>query len=89
MPAAEGIGVVTFREQHYLHVHPFGKHEVDSAQGGMHAGGIPVVHDRHVLRELMDKPDLLHGEGGAAGGHHVAYPELMHHDHVDIALDLS
>ena len=35
----------------------------------------------------MDKPDLLHGEGGAAGGHHVAYPELMHHDHVDIALD--
>ena len=51
----------------------------------MDAGGVPVVHHRHVLRELADHPDLFDGQGRAAGSDDVPDAELVHRDDVHVA----
>ena len=80
-----GIRVVAVRDQDHFHVHPFLEDHVDAAERRMDAGRIAVVHDGHVLGELLDETDLLRSQGGAAGGHDVGNAELVHRQHVQVA----
>lgn len=50
----------------------------------MYAGGVTVVHDRHVLREPLDEADLPLRQRRAAGGHDIGDTELVHRKHIQI-----
>ena len=53
----------------------------------MHSGAVAVVHYGHILGELVYEPHLLHRKGGSAGCHYIFDAQLMHHHHIEIALD--
>ena len=52
----------------------------------MDSRGIAVIHYRDVLRELADQVDLFDSKRSTAGGYHIGDSELMHGQHVEIAL---
>ena len=80
-----GVRVVAVGDEDHLHVHAFLQDQVDAAEGGVDAGRVAVVHDGDVLGEPLDEADLLHGEGGAAGGHDVRDAQLVHGQDVQVA----
>ena len=53
----------------------------------MDAGGIPIVHNRDVLREPFDEAYLSLGQGCSAGSHHVGDSKLVHREHIQIAFN--
>ena len=87
MGLGEGIGVLPLRQQDDLDVQALGQGQIGPFERGVDAGAVAVVHDSQGVRELVDQPDLLDGQRGAAGGHDIAYAQLGHHHHVHVALD--
>ena len=87
MAAREGIRVLPVRKQHDLHVHTFRKHHRYAAQGSVDAGRITVIHYGDVGCELVDEAYLLHGKRGTAGCYDIAYAQLVHHHHIDVAFN--
>ena len=67
------VGVFAVGEENDTDVHAFFEEEVDSSEGGFDAGGVAIVKDGDVGSVAFDEADLFGGEGGAAGGHCIAY----------------
>ena len=85
--AGIGIGIIPVRNQYDLDVQPFFEGQADATLGCMDTRSVAVEHQHQVLRIFVDDPDLVHGEGSAAGGHDVRYAQLVHAQHVEIAFD--
>ena len=87
MAAGVGIRVLPIRKQHDLHVHTLRKHHRDAAQGGVYSGRITVIHYGDIGGELVYEAYLLHGERSTAGSNDIAYAQLVHHHHINVALN--
>ena len=67
------VGVFAVGEENDTDVHAFLEEEVDGSEGGFDASGVAIVKDGDVGSVAFDETDLLGSEGGAAGGHGIAY----------------
>ena len=59
-------------------MHALGEEKIDRTEGCLDAGGVAIVEDGDIGGVALDEPNLLGGEGGAAGGHGVFHAGLVH-----------
>ena len=87
MRASEAVRVLSVRKKDNPHIHPLREHHIRSPEGCVNARLVSVIEYGEVGSEAVDEPYLLHRKRSAAGGNHIGDAQLLHSDHVHIALN--